>query len=128
MKRVISALLSVLLLGCLTACSRDDGQSKNGDSRSGTLKVAIGETNTDFDGVSVRILNLAEDEGKTQLNVRWVNETSYEVVYGESYDRAAVDLLPYIFVWNVGKLLFALIKILIRRQKWCVIGNAVPLT
>ena len=63
MKRVISALLSVLLLGCLTACSRDDGQSKNGDSRSGTLKVAIGETNTDFDGVSVRILNLAEDEG-----------------------------------------------------------------
>lgn len=28
MKRVISALLSVLLLGCLTACSRDDGQSK----------------------------------------------------------------------------------------------------
>ena len=86
MKRVISALLSVLLLGCLTACSRDDGQSKNGDSRSGTLKVAIGETNTDFDGVSVRILNLAEDEGKTQLNVRWVNETSYEVVYGESYD------------------------------------------
>ena len=86
MKRVISALLSVLLLGCLTACSRDDGQSKNGDSRSGTLKVATGETNTDFDGVSVRILNLAEDEGKTQLNVRWVNETSYEVVYGESYD------------------------------------------
>lgn len=32
MKRVISALLSVLLLGCLAACSRDDGQSKNGDS------------------------------------------------------------------------------------------------
>ena len=86
MKRVISALLSVLLLGCLAACSRDDGQSKNGDSRSGTLKVAIGETNTDFDGVSVRILNLAEDEGKTQLNVRWVNKTFYEVVYGESYD------------------------------------------
>ena len=86
MKRVISALLSVLLLGCLTACSRDDGQSKNGDSRSGTLKVAIGETNTDFDGVSVRILNLAEDEGKTQLNVSWVNKTFYEVVYGESYD------------------------------------------
>lgn len=43
MKRVISALLSVLLLGYLTACSRDDGQSKNGDSRSGTLKVAIGD-------------------------------------------------------------------------------------
>lgn len=80
MKRVISALLSVLLLGCLTACSRDDGQSKNGDSRSGTLKAAIGETNTDFDGVSVRILNLAEDEGKTQLNVSWVNKTFYEVV------------------------------------------------
>ena len=86
MKRVISALLSVLLLGCLTACSRDDGQSKNGDSQSGTLKVAIGETDTDFDGVSVRILNLAEDEGKTQLNVSWVNKTFYEVVYGESYD------------------------------------------
>ena len=31
-------------------------------------------------------LNLAEDEGKTQLNVSWVNKTSYEVVYGESYD------------------------------------------
>ena len=39
-----------------------------------------------------------------------------------------MDHLPYILVWNVGKLLFALIKILIRRQKRCVVGNAVPLT
>ena len=86
MKRVISALLSFLLLGCLTACDQGVGQSKNGNIQSGTLGAANGETHTDFDGVSIRILNLAEDEGKPQLNISWVNETPYEVVYGESYD------------------------------------------
>lgn len=45
MKRVISALLSVLLLSVLAACSRDVGQSENSDI--GALKTAIGETGTD---------------------------------------------------------------------------------
>jgi len=42
--------------------------------------------------------------------------------------RAAVDHLPYLLVWNVGKLFFALVKIRIRRQKRCIIGHTVPLT
>lgn len=74
MKRTLMLLAVAVIFG-LAACTAADP---------GT--VVPGEYTTSFGGVAVRILSAERTREKgTVLEVRWSNDTDYEILYGESF-------------------------------------------
>lgn len=83
MKRTIAVLLSVLLLCTCVACNQ------NTNLKSLQLDKAIietGKTYTNFEGVNIQIANAVWTDEEIKIDINWNNQTSYEVVYGESFD------------------------------------------
>ena len=85
MKRMIAILLTVLLLGALTACDQNVGRHADGIIKSDNATIEIGKTHTTFDGMNVQIVNVIWNDEEIKFEVKWNNETSYDVVYGEYY-------------------------------------------
>ena len=85
MKRIIALVLSVLLLGMLTACNQNVGRHADGIIKADKATIEIGKTHTDFEGMNIQIVNVVWNDEETKLDVKWNNETSYNVVYGEYY-------------------------------------------
>lgn len=86
MKRIIAVLLSVLLLSFLAACGQDIQLPADGKMKLDKATIEIGGTHTDFEGMNVQIVNAIWNDEEIKLDVNWINKTSYDVVYGESYD------------------------------------------
>lgn len=86
MKRIIAVLLSVLLLSFLAACGQDILLPADGKMKLDKATIEIGGTHTDFEGMNVQIVNAIWNDEEIKLDVNWINKTSYDVVYGESYD------------------------------------------
>jgi hypothetical protein len=85
MKRIMALVLSVLLLGMLTACNQNVGRHADGIIKADKATIEIGKTHTDFEGMNIQIVNVVWNDEETKLDVKWNNETSYNVVYGEYY-------------------------------------------
>ena len=85
MKRIIAILLTVLLLGALTACEQNVGRHADGIIKADKAIIEIGKTHTTFEGMSVQIVNVIWNDEEIKFEVKWNNETSYDVVYGEYY-------------------------------------------
>lgn len=85
MKRIMALVLSVLLLGMLTACNQNVGRHADGIIKADKAAIEIGKTHTDFEGMNIQIVNVVWNDEETKLDVKWNNETSYNVVYGEYY-------------------------------------------
>ncbi len=79
MKRIIAVFISLILLLTLCACKNNKKLNFN------TATIKIGESYTDFQGVDIKIKNVIWDENNVKLEVDWINETQYEVTFGESY-------------------------------------------
>lgn len=86
MKRIIAIVLSVLLLSFLAACGQDIQLPADGKMKLDKAIIEIGGTHTDFEGMNVQIVNAIWNDEEIKLDVNWINKTSYDVVYGESYD------------------------------------------
>lgn len=86
MKRIIAIVLSVLLLSFLAACGQDIQLPVDGKMKLDKATIKIGGTHTDFEGMNVQIVNAIWNDKEIKLDVNWINKTSYDVVYGESYD------------------------------------------
>lgn len=86
MKRIMSFVLSVLLLVGLTACNQGEKLPADGKLNLNKATIEIGATHTDFEGMDVQIVNAVWNDEEIKLDVNWVNKTGYDVVYGESYD------------------------------------------
>lgn len=86
MKRIIAVLVSVLLLSFLAACGQDIQLPADGKMKLDKATIEIGGTHTDFEGMNVQIVNAIWNDEEIKLDVNWINKTSYDVVYGESYD------------------------------------------
>jgi len=82
MKRIIAALISVMLMLSLCACQKD-GTDKI-DFETGFIKIAV--AHTDFEGANIQIVDAVWTAEEIKLEVKWNNDTSYDVVYGESFD------------------------------------------
>ena len=82
MKRIISVLISLVLVLSLCACQKDGTDKIDFDT--GSIKVTL--THTDFEGVNIQIVNAIWTTEEIKLEVKWNNETAYNVVYGESFD------------------------------------------
>lgn len=85
MKRIMALVLSVLLLVGLTACNQNVGRHADGIIKADKATLEIGKTHTDFEGMNIQIVNVVWNDEETKLDVKWNNETSYNVVYGEYY-------------------------------------------
>ena len=85
MKRIIALVLSALLLSMLTACNQNVGRHADGIIKADKATIEIGKTHTDFEGMNIQIVNVVWNDEETKLDVKWNNETSYNVVYGEYY-------------------------------------------
>ena len=86
MKRIIAILLTVLLLGMLTACDQNVGRHADGIIRADKATFEIGKTHSSFEGMNIQIANAIWDDEEIKLDVNWINKTGYDVVYGSSYD------------------------------------------
>ena len=85
MKRIMALVLSVLLLVGLTACNQNLGRHADGIIKADKATIEIGKTYTSFEGMNVQIVNTIWNSEEIKLDVKWNNETSYNVVYGEYY-------------------------------------------
>ena len=86
MKRIMALVLSVLLLGMLTACNQNVGRHADGIIKADKATIEIGKTHTTFEGMEIQIVNAIWNDEETKLDVNWINKTGYDVVYGSSYD------------------------------------------
>lgn len=86
MKRIIAILLTVLLLGMLTACDQNVGRHADGIIKADKATFEIGKTHTSFEGMNIQIANAIWNDEEIKLDVNWINKTGYDVVYGSSYD------------------------------------------
>lgn len=86
MKRIMAFVLSVLLLLGLTACNQNVGKHAEGIIKSDKATIEIGKTHTSFEGMDIQIVNAIWNDEEIKLEVKWNNETAYDVVYGESFD------------------------------------------
>jgi len=85
MKRIMSLVLSVLLLVGLTACDQNVGRHADGIIKADKATIEIGKTHTTFEGMNIQIVNAIWNDEEVKFEVKWNNETSYNVVYGECY-------------------------------------------
>ena len=91
MKRMMAFVLAVLLLGGLTACNRGASLPAGGTFHLEKATIEIGATHSDVDGMEIRIINAIWNDEEIKLDVNWINQTGYEVVYGEYYDIERQD-------------------------------------
>ncbi len=85
MKKIITILLSAIMLFSLAACQevQDPKKAENGVPVEYATPGTIG---TEFEGVNIEVVGIEVVDGKTTLKTKWVNDTSHRVVYGNSYN------------------------------------------
>lgn len=84
MKKIIAFLLAVVMLLSLTACQPSD-PGVNAKIDPNEMGMEMGQTHSDFDGVSVQISNAFWGEDGFVLEVDWINKTLHEGIFGASY-------------------------------------------
>jgi len=70
----VLCLSALLLIGCNT--------EKDITERTATIN---GSTYSDYEGVGISIENITLDKENTQIEIKWKNDTKYNVIYGEYY-------------------------------------------
>lgn len=85
MRKIIAILLAILLLGMLASCNQNVGRHAEGIIKADKATIEIGKTHTTFEGMNVQIVNAIWNDEEIKFEVKWNNETSYDVVYGEYY-------------------------------------------
>ena len=105
MKRIIAILLTVLLLGMLTACDQNVGRHADGIIKADKATFEIGKTHSSFEGMNIQIANAIWDDEEIKLDVNWINKTGYDVVYGSSYDIERENNGPVVLLLKTSLLL-----------------------
>lgn len=85
MKKIVAFLLAVIMLLSLTACQPSDAGDINVKIDPDKMGMEMGQTHSDYDGVSIRISNTYWDENGFVLEIDWINKTLHEGIFGASY-------------------------------------------
>ncbi|MGN0453398.1 MAG: immunoglobulin-like domain-containing protein [Ruminococcus sp.] len=91
MKRIMTFVLSVLILVVLTACNQGENPPADGKLNLDKATIGIGATHTDVEGMEIQIVNATWNDDEIKLDVNWINKTGHDVVYGEAYDIERED-------------------------------------
>lgn len=86
MKKIVAVLLSVLILGIFVSCEKDVLPPPADEIKSEKAVITVGESYTSFEGMKIEIADFIWNDEKIELKVNWINNTPYEVLYGESFD------------------------------------------
>lgn len=109
MKKMIAFLLAVSVLLSMSACQSSGAGGVNSDvvpANADGMAVVMGQTHSDYEGVSVQIESAVWDENRFVLKVDWINNTSYEAIFGESYNIERKDGDEWIGCQTVNDLVF----------------------
>lgn len=85
MKKIIAFLLAIIMMLSMAACQPSDAGGINAKIEPDEMGMEMGQTHSDYDGVSVQIRNAFWDEDGFVLEVDWINQTLHEGVFGASY-------------------------------------------
>ncbi len=86
MKKIIAVLLSIFILGIFVSCDKDILPPPADEFKPEKAVIKIGESYTDFEGMEIQITDFVWDDEKIKIEVAWINNTPYEVLYGEPFD------------------------------------------
>ncbi len=81
MKRIILVFISLIVMLTLCCCKEDSNSTLSFD----TATIKIGKSHTDFEGINIKIKNAVWDKKNVELTVDWINDTQYEITYGNPY-------------------------------------------
>ena len=85
MKRIMTVLLAVLLSVSLAACNPEARPPAKEKLTFDKAIIEPGEAYTDFEGMELRIVDGVWNAEEIKLELRWTNNTGFDVLYGESY-------------------------------------------
>ena len=86
MKRIMTVLLAALLLSVsLAACDPEARPPAKEKLIFDKAIIEPGEAYTDFEGMELRIVDGVWNAEEIELELRWTNNTGFDVLYGESY-------------------------------------------
>ena len=85
MKKIIALLLTIIMMLSMAACQPSDRSGANAKIDPDEMGLEMGQTHSDYDGVSVQISNAYWDENGFVLEVDWINKTLKEGIFGASY-------------------------------------------
>lgn len=86
MNKIIAILLCVFILGAFVSCDKDILLPPADEFTTEKAVITIGESYTGFDGMEIQITDFIWNSEKIELVVNWINNTPYEVLYGEPFD------------------------------------------
>lgn len=113
MKKLIAILLSAMLIFSLTACDID----KKGSLTFENATIKLGKSHTDFKGVSIKITNVIWNEQEIKIEVDWINDTDFEVLYGNSYSVEFKDGDKWVSCQKIDELYFTSIGYVLKPNK-----------
>jgi hypothetical protein len=83
MKKTIAFMLAAAILLSVTGCRMPHSEVVPTDSQ--PMKVEMGQTESDYEGVEVQIADATWGEDGLVLKVDWINRTPHEALFGASY-------------------------------------------
>ena len=81
MKRLFLVFISLIVIFSLCGCKKEKPKSLTFDAAT----IKIGDSHTDFEGVSIKITDISWDKNSIKLDVDWINDTKHEILYGNPY-------------------------------------------
>ncbi len=113
MKRIAIVFISLILVLSLYACQKETKKPLTFD----TATVEIGECHTDFEGVNIKITDVLWNKDSIELEVDWINDTDYEVLYGDSYSIEFKDGSEWVSAQKTDELYFNTIGYILKAKK-----------
>lgn len=83
MKKLLAIMFCIALTLGLYGCKAETAHKAEPLEK--TEPITIGETYSDFGGVNIKITKAIVTDTEHTLKTEWVNQTVYEVLYGESF-------------------------------------------
>lgn len=90
MKKIVAFLLAAMMLLSMAAC-QPSNPGVNAKIDPDEMGMEMGQTYSDYEGVSVQISNAIWDENGFVLEVDWINDTKHTAIYGASYSIERYD-------------------------------------
>lgn len=113
MKRLILVFISLIVIFSLCGCKKEKPKSLTFDATT----IKIGDSHTDFEGVNIKIADILWDKNSIKLDVDWINDTKYEILYGNPYTVELKKSGEWVSAQKTDELYFTTIGYILKPHK-----------